>query len=598
MVVTAALALAACTQAPRTVHDESRGPGPTTPPAIEALLLEAQAGKPPKSAELRLDAAEMAFEQGNRALLRWILNSVLAPYSNQRTTRDFTLLRARLALMDGDPVTATRLLDDQRFTGLPFSESLQASVGDLRARAYAADGRYLASARELAYMDKLISDEERSPHRERLFRTLLKLDEASLRKHAEKSANRDFRGWLLLATVSRQHEHDPQQQSDALTDWMKAWPDHPATTLARDILALRSPFGDQRPQHVALLLPLQGQLGKFGRAVRDGFIAAHYLQSPDTELDIYDTSRKDPASLIDLADAQGAEVIIGPLDRKHVAELAGKPLPVPVIGLNRSPDGLMNPNFYQFGLAPEDESIQVAEQVVRESRFRGLVIAPDTDWGDRNLEAFTNRLTELGGVVVDSARFTNQRNYSEMIKALLKVDASEARAQALQQLLRQEFRFTARRRQDIDFVFLLSNSRQARGINPNLAYFYAEDIPVYATSHVHEPGESRIDVIDLNGIRFCDIPWKLTRTDAVRNRIQSLWEAAKGPLAPFYALGVDAHHLYSRLGTFSQGRNARVHGATGVLTLDEGNIVRRKLMWARFRNGRVEPVVPTPDLPD
>ena len=92
----------------------------------------------------------------------------------------------------------------------------------------------------------------------------------------------------------------------------------------------------------------------------------------------------------------------------------------------------------------------------------------------------------------------------------------------LRRIIRQPFEFDPRRRQDIDFIFLLANPSQARGIKPTLAFFFAEDLPVYSTSHMNDNSESRIDYLDLAGIRFCDIPWKLTRSKqfAASNPIQ------------------------------------------------------------------------------
>ena len=222
--------------------------------------------------------------------------------------------------------------------------------------------------------------------------------------------------------------------------------------------------------------------------------------------------------------------------------------------------------------------------------MKGLVIAPDTSWGERNINAFSERFTADGGVIIDSALFAEQRDYSALVKSLLNVDSSEDRAADLRRITGERYEFTARRRQDIDFVFLLASSVQARGINPTLAFFYAEDIPVYATSHVHVAAGSRIDAIDMNGIRFCDIPWKLTSDDPIQVMTTNTWPEAANQLGPFYALGVDAHRLYPRLVQLKERENERIFGSTGILSLNEHNIVLRSLMWARFRNGEVNSV--------
>ncbi len=121
-----------------------------------------------------------------------------------------------------------------------------------------------------------------------------------------------------------------------------------------------------------------------------------------------------------------------------------------------------------------------------------------------------------------------------------------------------------------------------------MAFYYAEDVPVYATSHVHQQSGSRIDAIDLNGIRFCDIPWRLATTDGLQSEVKAIWPSASGVLGPFYALGVDAYRLYPRLQQLKEIPEARLFGATGVLKLNEANVVTRSLMWARFQDG--EPV--------
>ena len=268
-----------------------------------------------------------------------------------------------------------------------------------------------------------------------------------------------------------------------------------------------------------------------------------------------------------------------------VTRVASLVLDIPVLALNRTQDNSLNPNLYQFGLAPEDEIRQVVRQVHGEGLKHALVIYPEGEWGSRNYHAFQEDWQATGGTIVDSATFSNQRDYSELVKALLDIDSSEKRASDVRRIIGERFQFTPRRRQDIDFVFLLANPSQARGINPTLEHFYAEDIPVYATSHLHEFSESWIEAIDLDGIRFCDIPWKLTSFDTVQTKIQSTWSSAQGQLAPFYAVGLDAHRLYPRLQQLKELPDERLFGATGILRLNRQNVIERELMWAQFRNG-------------
>ena len=557
---------------------------------VDRLLLEAGRTIPPRSTDLQLEAANLSLQQGDSELASRILEVIESPYLTDANTREYSLIAAELALQAQDPAKAVNLLEDSRFQNLRLDTASQIRAGTLRAMAYRLGRSYLASARELIYVDRLITNTQREKNHDEIFATLLLLDEDSLQRQAELSITSEIRGWLSLAAMTKRFQNDPLRQLNALKDWQTAWSSHPAALVIPGSLQMLSRIVEERPENIALVLPLQGELGKFGRAIRDGYIAAHYALTPESELNIYDSESADILELISRAHADGAELIVGPLDRQRVTRVASHELPVPVIALNRTLSGEINPNLYQFGLAPEDESRQVAEQILREGRFNGLVIAPDTQWGERNFNAFSEQFLRGGGVIVDSAYFTEQKDYSDLVKSLLNVDSSELRAANLRRITGERFEFTARRRKDIDFVFLLANAGQARGINPTLAFFYADDIPVYSTSHVHVSKGSRIDAIDMNGIRFCDIPWKLTSDDAIQVEIEKTWQENASQFASFYALGVDVHRLYPRLQQLKEHEHERIFGSTGILSLNQENVVTRSLMWAQFRDGEVSAV--------
>lgn len=557
---------------------------------VDRLLLEAERKKPPRSTELMLEAAALAVASRDTDLARRIFDAIETPYISDKSTRRYSFLRAELALMTQEPAVAIQLLEDPRLQKIRLDADLQLAAGKLRARAYFQGRSFLASARELIYIDRMLPVAERQENHETIFQTLMQLDEATLARQAEQSITSEIRGWLSLAAMTRRFQYDPLRQLNALRDWQQLWVNHPAAVIIPSSLRMLSKIVAERPDNIALILPLNGELGALGRAIRDGYIAAHFQLTPDASLKIYDSSLADILELKHRAVREGAQLIIGPLDRDKVTRLASQPLAVPVIALNRTLAGEVNPNLYQFGLAPEDESAQVAAQVLREGLNQGVVIAPDSDWGERNFSAFADRFTATGGIIIDSARFTTQRDYSDLVKDLLNIESSEQRAANLRRITGERFEFSARRRQDIDFVFLLSSATQARGINPTLAFFYAEDIPVYATSHVNAAGASRIESMDLNGIRFCDIPWKLAKDDQIQQLIQDTWPQSSGTMASFYALGVDVHRLYPRLQQLKEFPRERIFGSTGVLMLNKDNVIQRELMWAQFREGEVRAV--------
>ncbi len=574
--------ITACESVPVTESEKPVRQTRTDGRSPAALLQEATIAGADRAAELRVLAATKSYNDGDIEQAGRILKLVQNPGAIGSAIYNYQLLTTKFAMREGEPAVALEALNAANLRALELSESQIIELGLLRSDAYRANRSYVASARERIYLDGSLNTRDRQANHERIFTTLQELPASVLVTQANNAVTNDVRGWLSLAALSRQYQENPVRQLRELNNWKLVWGSHPAAAQLPASLHTLAQVVSEQPRHVALLLPLQGEFAVAGRAVRDGVISAHYRYSPDTTLTVFDTAGgTDVATLAQQAEAAGAEIIIGPLERDKVAELALTLQKLPVLALNRVE--IRNPSVYQFGLAPEDEVIQVATQIETDRMTSGIVIAPIGEWGDRNIAEFEQAYP---GNLIEIVRYSDQRDYSDLVKGLLKVDESQDRSDELRRILGQRFEFTPRRRQDIDFIFLLANPVQARRINPALAFFYADDIPVYATSHIHERSESRIDNIDLNGIRFCDIPWKLTQDENLQTEINSIWPDSRSSLARFYALGVDAYRLVPRLQQLSQLPEQRLFGATGVLRIQDG-VVYRRLMWGRFSEGSV-----------
>lgn len=359
----------------------------------------------------------------------------------------------------------------------------------------------------------------------------------------------------------------------------------------------------KQPQKVALLLPLQGRLAEAGEAVRDGFYAAYYQalsrnhQTPSIKL--YDTS-KGAQTAYQLASADGAELIIGPLDKEDVKQVSQLPqLTVPLLSLNYPDPQPATPiqNLYQFGLAVEDEARQIARQGIKEGHKNALIVAPAIDWSDRSAQAFSDEWQKLGGTLIGRTTFTDQDRFSQSIKSTLLIDESQARSTLLQQQLNTKFEFTPRRRADVDMIFMAVTPTQGRQVMPTLAFHYANNIPVYATSNVYSGNADAINNDDLNGVLFNTLPWLFDDNNPEK---QSITQHTKSSsvFSRLHALGADAYHLYAHLPQLQQAPDTHIMGATGLLRLLPDGRIEREEMWARFVNGLVEAmpqVVNTPD---
>lgn len=135
-------------------------------------------------------------------------------------------------------------------------------------------------------------------------------------------------------------------------------------------------------------------------------------------------------------------------------------------------------------------------------------------------------------------------------------------------------------------IGLLTNAAEAKQINPALAFYYADDLPVYATSLVNEDDASKISNLDLNGIRFCDMPWKLSPESALFNSLNKLIPDANGSVGGLFALGLDAFNVIPRLRQLREMADLPFYGYTGRLSMEQ-QVVVRQLMWGTFDQGSV-----------
>ncbi|MGH8362247.1 MAG: penicillin-binding protein activator, partial [Gammaproteobacteria bacterium] len=257
--------------------------------------------------------------------------------------------------------------------------------------------------------------------------------------------------------------------------------------------------------------------------------------------------------------------------------------------------------LFQFGLPPEDEAAQVANRVIAESLKRGVALVPQGDWGTRVLNAFAARFTQLGGTLLGTQTYTPGANdFSVPITRLLNLNDSQYREEQLAAFLGTSLQFEPRRRQDIQFIFLAANASDAKLIRPQLRFFHAINVPVYATSQVYQPGTPADD--DFDGITFDDMPWTLETSGAAastRATVSALWPNNFSGNSRLYALGFDAWRLIPLLYKRNVF-NISVQGMTGLLSMTPDGRIHRQLDWAAFNNGTPQllaPVVPpTPVL--
>lgn len=559
-----------------------------------ARAYEALAAQSP--ADLRdrylLRAARQHLQADNATKARELLQSVNASLPRN----DFALralVAGELALRAGQP---KRALSELGRIPEPLPTDVQSDVLSLRARALFADLRPADAVGAALERGKLLATRDDQRANQRLIWEGLKTSAAGNADFtAPAGASDELRGWLALGGSAALVVRNPFTANEALADWRRRFPGHPAQGLLSEDVLPQLSSGMDYPTQMALILPLSGRQQASGMAVRDGFLAG-LLQQPASSrpvVNVYDSAEMGAATAYRRAVADGAQFIIGPLTKEEVTAIANSgEVSVPTLALNQgivtgAPPALL----YQFSLDPEEEARQVAQRAMADGRVNGLALLPNNAWGRRVFDAFQSEFTALGGTLVDM-RFYDpaERDFSEPITQMLLIDESQQRANALARTLGTRLEFEPRRRADAQFVFIAGQPVQGRSLRPALRFHLAQDLPVYATSDIFEPSAGNDD---LDGVVFPDMPWVISPDAAsgqLRDALNRHWPARARGRGRLYAFGFDACRIVPTLKAGRTGSQHAVAGMTGVLSVDEQGFIHRQLDWAQVTNGKAVPI--------
>jgi len=584
--------LVACASSPSSKLGELP---PPTQSSVEQLLQQADQSKPEKAALLRLSAADQAYRQKDLGQAVRILEQT--PLDSLKPAQQIfaSTLGAEIALARNNAKAALKSLNHpsmQHLGELPVQQQTRTQLA--RARALEADGQRLNAARERVFIAPLLSESAASENHESIWRLIQALPQDALSAPGEE--NTELGRWLALARATKSAGTLELQQA-AIDQWRAANPQHPAALQLPAPLRKLRELASQPLNKIALLLPEEGQLASVSRALRNGFMAAHYQaqqsgQRPPS-IEVYDSSRL--TSLDDFyrqAQAAGVQLVIGPLEKPLVKQLGDRgQLPITTLALNYGNAGQESPpQLFQFGLAAEDEAREAARRAWADGMRRGVVMVPSGEWGDRVLQAFQQNWQAAGGSLIAVVRIDQSARLAQQIAELFQLRQSEARGKRLQSVLGGEVSTQPSRRRDIDFIFLAATPQQAQQIKPTLAFQYAGDVPVYATSHLYNPKEEQNQYLDLEGIQFCETPWLLNASpiDNLPQLVGSQWPQASGSLGRLYAMGADAYRLAPRLAQLKTMPDTRIDGLSGSLSLSPDQRIQRQLPWATFHDGQVQ----------
>lgn len=532
---------------------------------------------------------------GNIIQSKRILKSIQLDANNPEHTSLYYLTEAHIALAERQTGRVFEILDNNPpIAGI--NRYYLADYHDLRADAYHLSGNRIETARELIRREHYLRDPEIiKANQQDIWQSLSMLTERALLQLRTEPPPNILSGWMDLVRITKAFQLRPTMLQQALEQWRSSYPNHPADQALIDTLRSRKQDDVSIPNRIALLLPFSGKFGKAAEAIRDGFFAAYYSNPAQREqsIQIYDVGDNAQAitEIYQQAINNGAQFVVGPLHKDSINSLAeASPLPVPTLGLNYSLEENIPANLYQFGLSPEEEARQVAERTWLDGHINAAVLVPAGPWGERVAHAFQLRWQEVGGKIVSQQNYNPaDKDFSRPIKTLLNINQSQQRYRSLSNLLNRKLKFTPRRRNDVDFIFMAAYPRQARQIRPQLKFYHATSVPVYATSHVFTGSLNPERDRDMDGLVFGDMPWVLsdsTTHRSLRGQLETQISKAGNSLQRLYALGIDAYNIIGALNPLKQYSHERYDGETGSLSLDLKQRVQRQVTWVKFRSGR------------
>jgi len=510
-----------------------------------------------------------------------------------------SVLLAKISISSHQPATALALLDVRIPEGTP--NGLIVTMLQVRAEAYELQNLHVNAAMERIRLANYPADRvDVEYNTSRIWSHLVNFNPDELLM-LRNSGIDNVRPWVELTTISNSLMSRKDQLKQAVDAWERSYPLHPANgSITAQIIRISQSFNSQ-PAQIALLLPLTGVFERYAETIRDGFLSAWFNGgSYKPTVKIYDTNYANIHSVYTRAIEEGADFIVGPLEKDAVRVLAEQDyIPVRTLALNQIDYSEINPailersgfvpDLIQFGLPPEDEARQVARRSIAEGFNNVLVIMPTDEFGNRVFNAFRKEWTALGGNILELVNYHPQTaDFIAPVKTLLNIDGSEARIATLRQRLGRNITATTRIRQDPDFIFMVAPNPTARQIVPHLRFFRAEAVPIYTISYVHSGRPDPQADNDLNGIEFTEVPWLLKSGEAISTTTSPILHGAESSAQGFpryYAFGIDAYSLISRLGDLALDQTYKFPGETGTLYMTGYGIIQRNLAWARFVNG-------------
>jgi len=405
----------------------------------------------------------------------------------------------------------------------------------------------------------------------------------------------DFKGWQTLLSLAHKLGTNTKKFNRGLDQWQRQNNGHLANIIIPSLRESSETIVSSI-DNIAVILPLSGNQKIAGLTAQQGILAA-YQENTDRKLHFIDENTISMDTLNKIFTDKKINFVIGPLLKNHVDEyLSQQGLMVPTLLLNLPENLELKPHQVAFSMRREDEAIQAAANLSQKHYKHPLILASKSNISRRVAESFINKWQKIRGQVPEIIYFNPGTKMQIDLKSSLEVTNSQQRITKIKSLFNEKVKSELRNRRDIDMIYLVANPAETKLLKPYIDVNtspFSSVIPVFASSLSHSVNGDKSDNRDLTGLIFTEIPW-LLQSEQQNNRLaklsNSLWPKRTDSLERIFAMGYDSLSLANKIPLMRQSSYIRHYGQTGVLKLDNDNVLTRNLIWGQYRKNKVKQI--------
>lgn len=322
-------------------------------------------------------------------------------------------------------------------------------------------------------------------------------------------------------------------------------------------------------------------------------------QMSNAQIKVYDTSSQPLSALLTQAQQDGATLVVGPLLKNNVDQLANTSTSLNVLALNQPETPQDSPNVCYFALSPEDEARDAARHIWTQQKRQPLLLVPHGSFGSRVAKAFAEEWQKQGGGTVLQQNIGSVNELRQSVRSGIRLSGTPVAASAPAQQSVTVAGLTipappsdipAATGGRVDAVYIVANRSQLTLIKPMIDMnISGRGKPtLYASSRSYQAGSGPDFRLEMEGLQFSDIPMLAGANPQLMRQAAAKFRNDYS-LMRLYAMGVDAWQLANHFSEMRQLPGFQLSGATGALTASSNCVINRKLPWLQYRQGQIVP---------